>query len=111
MDEYGNVEGEMKGYMQEEGGWFPVYTTPLNPMDSIKSSKTLDAQPQQERKCDNCGEFGSCCQQPQREWVGLTDEEMHACWDSPLTPLGMKHVRMIEAKLKQKNGYAVDKNT
>ncbi len=49
--------------------------------------------------------------QPQRKWVGLTDEEMHACWDSPLTPLGMKHVRMIEAKLKQKNGYAVDKNT
>ncbi len=45
------------------------------------------------------------------KWVGLTDEEMHACWDSPLTPLGMKHVRMIEAKLKQKNGYAVDKNT
>lgn len=25
----------------------PVYTTPLNPLDSIKSSKTLDAQPQQ----------------------------------------------------------------
>ncbi len=40
---------------------------------------------------------------PKREWVGLTDEEMHECWDSPLTPLGMKHVRMIEAKLKEKN--------
>lgn len=40
---------------------------------------------------------------PEREWVGLTDEEMHACWDSPLTPLGMKHARMIEAKLKEKN--------
>ena len=39
----------------------------------------------------------------QRPWVGLTDEEMHDCWDSPLTPLGMKHVRMIEAKLKEKN--------
>jgi len=39
----------------------------------------------------------------QREWVGLTDEEMHACWDSPLTPLGMKHARMIEAELKRKN--------
>ena len=37
------------------------------------------------------------------EWVGLTDEEMHECWDSPLTPLGMKHARMIEAKLKEKN--------
>ena len=47
----------------------------------------------------------------QRTWVGLTDEEMHECWDSPLTPLGMKHARMIEAKLKQKNGYAEEKNT
>jgi hypothetical protein len=48
---------------------------------------------------------------PKREWVGLTDEEMHECWDSHLTPLGMKHARMIEAKLKQKNGYAEEKNT
>jgi hypothetical protein len=40
---------------------------------------------------------------PKREWQGLTDEEMHACWDSPLTPLGMKHARMIEAELKRKN--------
>ncbi len=39
----------------------------------------------------------------QRQWVGLTDEEMHVCWDSPLTPLGMKQARMIEAKLKEKN--------
>ena len=38
-----------------------------------------------------------------KKWVGLTDEEMHECWDSPLTPLGMKHARMIEAKLKEKN--------
>jgi hypothetical protein len=40
---------------------------------------------------------------PRQPWVGLTDEEMHNCWDSPLTPLGMKHVRMVEAKLKEKN--------
>jgi hypothetical protein len=38
-----------------------------------------------------------------REWIGLTDEEMHECWGDPLTPLGMKHARMIEAKLKEKN--------
>lgn len=38
-----------------------------------------------------------------KPWVSLTDEEMHACWDSPLTPLGMKHARLIEAKLKEKN--------
>ena len=41
----------------------------------------------------------------QRTWVGLTDDEMHECWDSPLTPLGMKHARKIEAKLKEKNGW------
>jgi len=41
--------------------------------------------------------------QPKREWQGLTDEEMHECWGDPLTPLGMKHARMIEAKLKEKN--------
>jgi hypothetical protein len=40
---------------------------------------------------------------PTRQWVGLTDEEMHECWDSPLTPLGMKYARMIEAKLREKN--------
>jgi len=40
---------------------------------------------------------------PPRKWVGLTDEEMHECWGDPLTPLGMKHARMIEAKLKEKN--------
>ena len=40
---------------------------------------------------------------PQRTWVGLTDDEMHECWGDPLTPLGMKHARMIEAQLKEKN--------
>ena len=28
MDEYGYVEGEMKPYMEENGGWYPVYTAP-----------------------------------------------------------------------------------
>ena len=41
--------------------------------------------------------------QPKREWQGLTDEEMHECWGDPLTPLGMKCARTIEAKLKEKN--------
>ena len=41
---------------------------------------------------------------PKRTWVDLTDDEMHECWGDPLTPLGMKHARMIEAKLRSKNG-------
>lgn len=32
---------------------------------------------------------------PEREWVGLTDEEAAELWDAPL--------RAIEAKLKEKN--------
>lgn len=41
--------------------------------------------------------------QPQREWVGLTDEEIYACSDTPWTPTGLKCIRTIEAKLKEKN--------
>jgi hypothetical protein len=35
---------------------------------------------------------------PQREWVGLTDDEINAAWDSNLS-----FARAIEAKLKEKN--------
>jgi hypothetical protein len=74
---------------------------------------TTTSQPEQEPvACPKCKEWEAVCDQhlrhikklkKQRTWVGLTDEEMHECWDSPLTPLGMKHARMIEAKLKEKN--------
>jgi hypothetical protein len=46
---------------------------------------------------------------PQRTWVGLTDEErselvtLHHGWN--------EYGQAIEAKLKQKNGYAEEKNT
>jgi hypothetical protein len=44
--------------------------------------------------------------QPQREWVGLTDEEIQICWDSVMD--GAVFTRRdvynaIEAKLKEKN--------
>ena len=39
----------------------------------------------------------------QRQWVGLTDEDINNCCDFPLNSLGMKHVRKIEAKLRSKN--------
>jgi hypothetical protein len=42
--------------------------------------------------------------QPEREWQGLTDEEMHECaGEYPWTPTGLKCCRAIEAKLKEKN--------
>jgi hypothetical protein len=45
---------------------------------------------------------------PQRTWVGLTDEEMQAIWNRYAH---MEMMRAIEAKLKQKNGYAEEENT
>ena len=48
---------------------------------------------------------------PQREWVGLTDEEMNAAYreafgliDSRMVGDQIKFVRAIEAKLREKNG-------
>ena len=50
----------------------------------------------------------------QRTWVGLTDDEIKTIcsengWDSSWQSL--RFARAIEAKLKQKNGYAEEKNT
>jgi len=39
----------------------------------------------------------------QRPWVGLTDDEIQECWDTPLTPYGMQHAKEMVAKLKEKN--------
>ena len=42
--------------------------------------------------------------QPEREWVGLTDEEVKdIVWNLPYEPT-QEHIRAIEAKLKEKNG-------
>jgi len=50
---------------------------------------------------------------PQRTWVGLTDDEIKTIcsengWDSSWQ--SMRFAKAIEAKLKQKNGFAEEKN-
>jgi hypothetical protein len=50
----------------------------------------------------------------QRTWVDLTDEQIDACWNKDLWKEKQPHhifAKAIEAKLKQKNGYAEEKNT
>ena len=54
--------------------------------------------------------------EPQRTWVGLTDEEAVQTWEGVIkyAPGDVRikdFARAIEAKLKQKNGYAEEKNT
>ena len=38
-----------------------------------------------------------------RKWVGLTDEEIDACWDGPLSDYQRQHIREMEQALKEKN--------
>jgi hypothetical protein len=63
-------------------------------------------------KCEDCPDEPPPT--PQRTWVGLTDEEIKTIcvengWDSSWQSMRFSHA--IEAKLKQKNGFAEEKNT
>ncbi len=68
----------------------------------IKALRDRLAQPEYEFECPRCGH---CCQQ--REWVGLTDEEITDLWagvssnDDEISIWKLGHA--IEAKLKEKN--------
>ena len=73
-------------------------------------------------QCSSCGGFckKSGCERenvkptPQRTWVGLTQDELNMIGDSMRTwnSWAITDVYFaIEAKLKQKNGYAKEKNT
>jgi hypothetical protein len=53
--------------------------------------------------------FRAYFEQPQRTWVGLTDEEISATSKGHM--VRSTYARAIEAKLKQKNGFAKEKNT
>jgi hypothetical protein len=49
---------------------------------------------------------------PQRTWVGLTNNEVYEMYSEPTSDSEMiAFAREVEAKLKQKNGYAEEKNT
>jgi len=47
-----------------------------------------------------------------RTWIGLTDDEFNELYDRyvPITCYALL-IEKVEAKLKQKNGYAEEKNT
>jgi len=50
------------------------------------------------------GEQCEICNAPQREWVGLTDEEIQGIHDTYHKRMGpMEYAQAIEAKLKEKN--------
>jgi hypothetical protein len=68
----------------------------------------LDYEPEQPKvRTGNCLRVGVCASeghkiQPQRTWVGLTDEEINLIYAEPQTHIG-QYAKAIETKLKEKN--------
>ena len=77
---------------------------------AIEALETRLAQPDETETLKRClfqmQEAAKALAQPEREWVGLTDEEMEYIWG--ITPEEyvdkFAFARAIEAKLKEKNG-------
>ena len=78
--------------------------------DSFESAKVKDYN----RGWNDCLFASGIVKQSQRTWVGLTDEDIgdaYVAWDDADGASFADFARAIEAKLKQKNGYAEEKNT
>ena len=116
-DKKGGLVWCMDGYYS---GCFDIEAANKQTNVAITALRTaIEAAEKQEPVCDKdprgcwsvrC-QLGKVCKntslQPQREWVGLTDEEFRqACWSSGLDGLTEDReyaCRAIEAKLKEKN--------
>jgi len=70
-------------------------TAPVHAIDISQERVDETAKHEHEFFCPRCGH---CCQQ--REWVGLTDEEIDAALKSCNTVDTYKYFRAVEAKLK-----------
>jgi hypothetical protein len=74
----------------------------------------LDAQPVPPRTWVGSGDLedsNAYLTPPQRTWVGLTDEEQQHTYEQWQNDGWGVFYNAIEAKLKQKNGFAEEKNT
>ena len=81
----------------------PPHRTEQEPVALQYPQKDIDWQREQQIKAQ-------ASNPPQRTWVGLTIEEIAACCRESSTTQ-FTFYTAIEAKLKQKNGYAEEKNT
>jgi hypothetical protein len=106
------LEGAMDGYYS---GCFDVDGTNKETENSITSLRQAIAELEsQERNfCSRCGKRTNdihTCTPPQRTWVGLTNDELTDLFYN--TNLGQQSaVAQAIALLKQKNGFAEEKNT
>ena len=103
-----------------EGNWKPLYTAPPHFIDPAKVARLMDEAFERGKKEIDMEQVKDIAQKladcallnsapPQREWQGLTDEEVEGYWDWEDFQCGagrstiLEMVRDIEAKLKEKN--------
>ena len=93
----------------QEGGWDTIADRDW--MESLPiGTKLYTASPQREEGCAECGKKSSdgwalyCVKCSEREWQGLTDEEIRKLSDEcAVVRDETEFIRAIEAKLKEKN--------
>ena len=102
-DSYGNVTTYKEWALAH--GWKPLYTAPVHASDISQERVDETAKSEHEFECPRCGH---CCQQ--REWVGLTDEDIYKVIEENIPPqlntlfdMAKWVGGVIEAKLKEKN--------
>jgi len=74
-------------------------------MSAIETIKNMKPCPSCGGDCGYTKKKGCQYQSGEREWVGLTDEEIQECLQGLPTQTIDVYARRIEAKLKEKNGY------
>ena len=99
-----------------DGTWTPLFTAPVYPSDILQEPVDETEKREHEPWCDSVTklllsmppQIPPCNCKPKREWVGLTDEEIHEVvskkwwdWEDAFDIEGFS--RAIEAKLKEKN--------
>ena len=82
--------------------------------DNLFRGMSKSIQKLQARSINEVLELENFTQSPQRTWVGLTKNErleLYTQFENLLESDDCEYEKAIEAKLKQKNGYAEEKNT
>ena len=111
------TQDELKMVLEALEGFYEYGYDRQECFEHITAIKEALAQPKQEPVIDKSAAIRIATTlgwTPPRTWVGLTDEEVSEVFGGDIHAEHsgeLRFVRAIEAKLKQKNGYAEEKNT
>jgi hypothetical protein len=99
---------------KQEQGERGVLIALLRAADDILNTVVPESTDEEIMLDDLRRDIAKATNQPQRTWVGLTDEErlkLYRKFEDFLESDNWEYEKAIEAELKQKNSYAEEKNT